>query len=502
MLTHPDAEELAYYADASFEYPNRAEIEAHLARCKSCFATVVEARNLRDMEAEGLFRSLEFRPGPKLLAYLRSPKKPQKTENPAGVLGVLAGLFTAGLASGTSDPAFASLGHSAEEDVSTKNTHDHVRNTPDDSSLIWNGPQPDIEPEHREMTPAVHISKPDPVIGTPESDSHHFPGQQSYPDTCAIRCQESIVRQYTGVHLPESYYVNEAKAHHWYHEGGGTNARDVGNLLELHNIPVHRYTEANVLNLTAELAMGHKVIIGVDSDDLWRTHPLLTDLRHVLGLGHADHAVVVTGIDTNDPEHYKVIVSDPGTGEVAARYPMEQFVTAWKESHFFMVATQDPPPESMHLPEMRHFDYRLGHIDHVGAMPYDEFRHLLQNDEHHPVSGADFHDRVEHFTSSLLADSHEGHHSEIADVKAIEHGDAHSGLEADPFHSDSTHDPAVSGHYEDQSDGLHHDAGQYVDHAHPDVHHWPSESHHDSFGHNDADEAGGDHGDGSDDRGE
>src|SRR5262249_22527959 len=151
---------------------------------------------------------------------------------------------------------------------------------------------------------------------TPAHDAAAFPGQQSYADTCAIRCQEFIVRQFTGQDIPEKFYVDEARAHGWYRDGEGTPMRDVGNLLELHGIPVNRYERANVFNLTAELARGHKVIIGVDSSDLWDRNPVLSDLRHALGFSAADHAVVVSGIDTTDPDNPQVIVSDPGTGDV------------------------------------------------------------------------------------------------------------------------------------------------------------------------------------------
>jgi hypothetical protein len=79
----------------------------------------------------------------------------------------------------------------------------------------------------------------------------------------------------------------------------------------------------------------------------------------------------VSGIDTRDPQHVVVQVSDPGTGEALASYPMEQFLEAWHASDFFMVATQAPAPA--HLPEMTHFDYSVGHIADVAGLPYDQF---------------------------------------------------------------------------------------------------------------------------------
>jgi hypothetical protein len=221
-----------------------------------------------------------------------------------------------------------------------------------------------------------------PIIGTPEQDGISFPGQQSYPDTCAIRCQEFVLEEFTGQHFDENALVNEAEQNGWYKPGEGTRMEDVGNLLELHGIAVNRYREANIFNLASELAQGHKVIIGVDSDDLWQ-NPVLNPIQDQLNLQGADHAVVVSGIDTSDPSMPHVMVSDPGTGQAIASYPMDQFLNAWKESGFYMVATQEPVPS--HLPEMANFDYEAGHIPNVslpdvGEITYDQFQQI----ESHP----------------------------------------------------------------------------------------------------------------------
>ncbi len=214
--------------------------------------------------------------------------------------------------------------------------------------------------------PAPNLQSPDPMIGTPEQDSLFFPGQQSFPDTCAIRCQEFILEQFTGQDFPEGALIGEAQAHGWYTPGAGTSPENVGNLLELHGIPVIRYSEAHIFNLVGELAQGHKVIIGIDSGELWNPAQEGAD-----GQAEADHAVVVSGIDTSNPNDLRVIISDPGTGEAAISYPIRQFVDAWQDSRFTMVATQQPAPS--HLPEMANFDYQLGHVPEIAGVPYDEF---------------------------------------------------------------------------------------------------------------------------------
>lgn len=217
----------------------------------------------------------------------------------------------------------------------------------------------------------AQFPQPNPMFGTPDRDSLHWDGQQNYADTCAIRCQEFILEQFTGKEIDESLLVREAEEHGWYTPGGGTRIEDVGKLLELHGVPVNRYQNASVFHLSLELAQGHKVIVGVDSHELWQGTSVLEEIRDSLGFQSADHAVVVSGIDTSDPNNVQVIVSDPGTGEAVARYPLEQFVNAWRDSDFFMVATRDPAPP--HLPEMAHFNYGIGHIPTIAGISFEQF---------------------------------------------------------------------------------------------------------------------------------
>jgi serine/threonine protein kinase len=315
----------------------------------------------------------------------------------------------------------------------------------------WHSPFEDLIPEH------APIVKADPHFGTPEHDRAFWDGQQSYADTCAIRCQEYILQQFTGMDIPENKLVNEAREHGWYTPGGGTSMQDVGNLLELHGIAVNRYTDANVFHLAHELAEGHKVIIGVESGVLWGQNSTMDSMLETIhghfGLGGgADHAVVVSGIDTTDPYHVKVIISDPGDGQAVASYPLEQFLHAWEGSHFYMVATQEPAPA--HLPEMVHFDYAAGHIDAIADVPYEQ---LMEQYAHHPEG---LEHVLDHFAQEHFADS-AGH----------DHHDPHG-----HSHSDSAgHDHHDFGHQDDHHAGHdHHDFGHQDDHhdlSHHDDHH-------------------------------
>lgn len=217
------------------------------------------------------------------------------------------------------------------------------------------------------------------IIGTPEEDARTFDGQQSYDDTCTIRCQEFILEQFTGQEWDEAALVQQAEENGWYTPGEGTTFEHTSSLLEAHGIPTTHYENANVYHLANELAQGHKVILSVDADELWgQENPVLEEIA---GIADRDvnHDVVVSGIDASDPNNPQVIVSDPGTGESAATYPLTQFLAAWQDSNFFMAATQEPAPSWVE--GMENFDYAAGHIDTVGIMPYEQFASYEESPE-------------------------------------------------------------------------------------------------------------------------
>jgi len=290
-----------------------------------------------------------------------------------------------------------------------------------------------------------NVQRPDPMIGTPYPDSLCWDGQQNHPDTCAIRCQEFILQQFTGIDFDENFLVRQAYEHGWYTPGGGTKPEDVGKVLELHGIAVNRYQHASIFHLTHELAQGHKVIVGVDDKELrmGSLEGLFEEYLDRLLPESANHAIVVSGIDTSDPSDIRVIVSDPGTGEALARIPFEQFVNAWRDSDFFMVATRDPAPP--HLPEMAYFDYSLGHIPEIAGVTYEHFLSFADRPEawEHVI-----HDYVEvhhhiHAHDDLGAGT--GHELEVDPVADLGTPDAHHGFSPDV-------DPNAVPHSDDDSD--------------------------------------------------
>lgn len=195
--------------------------------------------------------------------------------------------------------------------------------------------------------------------------------QQQYPDSCAIKSQQIILNEF-GIDVNEDQLVQFSYEQGWYHaDGTGTAANDVGNLLETANIPVTRQEDANVFNLVSELSQGHKVIVGVDSEELWGDK-FSAWLKDFFMGDTPDHALVVAGIDTSDPNNVMVIVDDPGSGEYHKAYPLEQFMDAWSDAQCYMVSTDIPVPD--HSAAMANFDYGQGHIDQVGGMDYADFQ--------------------------------------------------------------------------------------------------------------------------------
>lgn len=197
--------------------------------------------------------------------------------------------------------------------------------------------------------------------------------QQVYPDTCAIKSQQLIMQDF-GIEVSEMDLARVAAENGWYN--GGTAPADVGKLLELADIPVTRQEGANVFNLVSELAQGHKVIVGLDANEIWHNETIsdkfLNWFQDFFGVQGGNHALIVAGIDTSDPKNIQVIVQDPGSGEDGKPYPLNQFMDAWSDANCYMVSTDISAPEFAE--GMQNFDQELGHIPDVAGVSYPDFQ--------------------------------------------------------------------------------------------------------------------------------
>jgi hypothetical protein len=180
----------------------------------------------------------------------------------------------------------------------------------------------------------------DHVFGAPEADAEYW-HQQTTNFTCAVVSQQMILEQF-GIEVSEAGLVYQATTNGWLTDGG-TSPDDVAQLLEMYGIGTHTEIGASVDDLINELSHGRKVIVGIDSGEIWGEDSVFEDL---LSGAHADHAVVLTGLDVSDPSNPLVMVNDPGhpRGEAMA-IPLEKFADSWEDSGNMYVATDDAPPD-------------------------------------------------------------------------------------------------------------------------------------------------------------
>jgi hypothetical protein len=405
LSQHASSENLALFAEGNLPPQLKKEVETHLNLCGECATAVMMHRELRDLEALGLLP--EGSPLQAPVPAARKESVPTKASANDKLRAILAGVFTVGgfraFGGHAASPSLASISHTGGEtghdsghghgvdghgdatDAHVDILHPDVRNDALAPSHTGEGlgdafadHDHDLREGDTNMTGGAHFHEAEKTFGMPATPGHSDYIQQEGKDTCAIQCQHLILNQF-GVDVTEDQLVKEAQDKHIYTPGHGTNPGDVGKLLEAHGVDVHREVNANVFNLSNELMQGHMVIVEVDSGELWHENSMLQSLIDRIGYGHADHAVIVSGIDTSDPDHVQVTVTDPGTGDVAKK-SWHEFMDAWRTSHFTMVSTTEPAPSTM--PEMVNFDYQQGHIAMAEHMPYEFAHELSQATEH------------------------------------------------------------------------------------------------------------------------
>lgn len=222
--------------------------------------------------------------------------------------------------------------------------------------------------ESLHANPEIGFAQADTTHGKPEMNVEFDPATyQYYSDSCAFQSQAIVLKEY-GIDVTQEELMEVAKAQGWYVEGHGTPLDKVGKLLEHYDVPT-TFTEGNnIFNLTNELAQGHHVIVTVDSGELWHDG-ILQNLKDVVIGDTPNHALVVVGMDTRNPDDVKVIVTDPGNGNLQKAYSEKQFVDAWKDSNCFMAATDVSPEEFInHVPP--------AHLEQFAGIPYPTLERL------------------------------------------------------------------------------------------------------------------------------
>ncbi len=170
------------------------------------------------------------------------------------------------------------------------------------------------------------------------SDMQHL--SQSTEFTCAVVSQQMVLKDF-GIDVSEAQLVYDATSNGWLTEGG-TTMDDMGRLLEHYGVPTHANYSGDFPSLLNELAHGHKVIVPVNSDELWNGVSFWQRLTGSHNTG-PDHAIVISGVDFSDPAHPMVVVNDPGNTGVdsAQMYPLDDFLEAWNDSNGMYLATDE-----------------------------------------------------------------------------------------------------------------------------------------------------------------
>jgi hypothetical protein len=193
------------------------------------------------------------------------------------------------------------------------------------------------------------------LYGNPmEHAAYCEPQTQNYD--CVEMSAADVIEQITGQDVSEATITAEAQQltsgydidpltgqpDHLYDPNSGTDLRDAPALLETYGVQAS-YTDdstaagggaaTGISALEDELAAGHQVIASVDAETVWNS----VSGTNSPDAGAADHAVVVTGIDTTNGVVY---LNDSGTPNGAAEaVPLSVFEQAWATSGHAMVAT-------------------------------------------------------------------------------------------------------------------------------------------------------------------
>ncbi len=176
---------------------------------------------------------------------------------------------------------------------------------------------------------------PSLVSGDPASDMEHWE-YQGNTGRCAIYAQKFAIEALTGRDIPIEELVAVAEEHGWFNEaaGGGTTSLNMSKLLEYYGVENEMSFDNDISELENALNNNHKVIVSVDSDQIWYGAE-----NNIFSPETAsDHAVEVIGIDHSDPENPMVVLNDSGSPDGCGELvPLDVFENAWNAGDSQMI---------------------------------------------------------------------------------------------------------------------------------------------------------------------
>ncbi|GAA0798615.1 C39 family peptidase [Spirilliplanes yamanashiensis] len=174
------------------------------------------------------------------------------------------------------------------------------------------------------------------IAGDPFGDAEHW-FQQAQNGFCAPASVAQIVSEYSGVHFPdESAFVQLASEQGLFSVGmdgvPGMTPENTLTLLEQSGVPAGLEV-GTTAELVQYLEEGRGVLLFIDSGEVWEGEAVEDN--------SFDHAVVLTGIDT---ERGVAILSDPGSPDGnLEEVPLDVFADAWADSQNLMIVCDEPP---------------------------------------------------------------------------------------------------------------------------------------------------------------
>jgi hypothetical protein len=174
------------------------------------------------------------------------------------------------------------------------------------------------------------------MYGDPAAAAPYW--RYQHQEDCGLMAVADVVGQVTG-HEPTQVGIElrgvftKSETHRGdIYLFDGTSPGDMVVLLSKYGIQSDLTTGNTMEGLEQDLAGGHKVIAGLNAETIWDYPP---------GQGQrtdADHAVVVTGVDTRDDV---VHLNDSGTPDGRdEQIPMATFTQAWATGDDLLIVTQ------------------------------------------------------------------------------------------------------------------------------------------------------------------
>jgi hypothetical protein len=168
-------------------------------------------------------------------------------------------------------------------------------------------------------------------VGNPIAEAEFYRPQTS-PVSCAVVTQRNILESLTGHSFTEEDLMKYATDKGVFDPKTGTLSTHISAILRDCGFDCIDYSSASFEMIEASLRDGHKVMVGIDGNEIWS--PLRDALtQEVLEQENLYHCLQVTGVDYSDPQDIKVILSDSGVGNGAMNaVSLKDFLSAWEDA--------------------------------------------------------------------------------------------------------------------------------------------------------------------------